>query len=112
MVKKIHFVEKIGKNGTVSSKLGQKCSKMSQNWEKLVKIGIISILTQKMTKIVIKFNILNDKWFNWKKIGKKEGEAQKLGQSCQKWEKLRNFVKKLVLYALTQKNTLKIIKWG
>ena len=30
----------------------------------------------------------------WKKMEKKVGEAQKLGQSCQKWEKLRKFGKK------------------
>ena len=61
-MKKIHSAKKIEKNGTVSSKLGQKCSKMSQNWEKLVKIGIISILTQKMTKVVINliFWMIND----------------------------------------------------
>ena len=34
-----------------------------------------------------------------KNSGKKVGEAQKLGQSCQKCEKLRKFGKKLVLYA-------------
>ena len=44
-----------------------------------------------------------------KKMEKKVGEAQKLGQSCQKWEKLRKFGKKLVLYAFWPK---KIIKWG
>ena len=32
-------------------------------------------------------------------MGKKVGEAQKLGQSWQKLEKLRKFGKKLVLYA-------------
>ena len=62
MVKKIHFVEKIGKNGTVSSKLGQKCSKMSQNWEKLVKIRIMSIFLQKITRVVINLisSMIND----------------------------------------------------
>ena len=50
---------------------------------------------------------------NWKKIGKKEGGAQKLGQSCQKWEKLRKFGKKLVLYAFLPKKIQKKNKeWG
>ena len=38
-------------------------------------------------------------YYQLKKIGKKVGEAQKLGQSCQKLENLRKFDKKLVLYA-------------
>ena len=47
-----------------------------------------------------------------KKWGKKVGEAQKLGQSCQKWEKLRKFGKKNWYYMhFDPKNTQKIIKW-
>ena len=43
---------------------------------------------------------------NWKKIEKKVGEVQKFGQSCQKWEKLRKFGKKIgIICILTQKNT-------
>ena len=43
--------------------------------------------------------------YHWlkKKIEKKVGEVQKFGQSCQKWEKLRKFGKKLVLYAFWPK---------
>ena len=57
---------------------------------------------------------MNDKWLsliekNWKKVG----EAQKLGQSCQKWEKLGKFGKKIgIICILTQKNTQKVIKWS
>ena len=39
-------------------------------------------------------------------MGKKVGEAQKLSQSCQKWEKL----KKLVLYAFAAKKYIKNYK--
>ena len=42
-------------------------------------------------------------YYQLKKMEKKVGENQKLGQSCQKWEKLRKFGKKLVLYAFWYK---------
>ena len=45
-------------------------------------------------------------YYSLKKLEKKVEEAQKLGQSCQKWEKLRKFGKKIgIICILTQKNT-------
>ena len=42
-------------------------------------------------------------YYQLKKMGKKVGEAKKLGQICQKWEKLGKFGKKLVLYTFWPK---------
>ena len=52
-------------------------------------------------------------YYQLKKMGKKSRGGPKLGQSCQKWEKLRKFGKKIgIICILTKKNTQKIIKWG
>ena len=47
---------------------------------------------------------------SWKNIGKKVGEAQKLGQSGQKCEKFRKIGKKFVLYAFWPKKIQKNYK--
>ena len=48
-------------------------------------------------------------YYQLKKIGKKVGEAQILGQSCQKLEKLRKFCKKKV--GVAQKLSQCCQKW-
>ena len=62
------------------------------------------ITNYKMRLIQNKEDIIS--YYQLKKKGKKVGEAQKLGQSCQKREKLRKFCKKIgIICILTQKNT-------
>ena len=49
-------------------------------------------------------------YYQLKKMGKKVGEAQKLGQSCLKWEKLRKFGKKIGIICILIRKIIKKIK--